>query len=310
MAHKKQREFIKLTVDELSLVDSPAIEEEFIVTKRLEESDMADNKAGNTQASETASTEDTQSDVAKSEAGAVESVPVEVAKADNEAVEKAMEQVTKNVEEIVKSAKDAIADAGASEEGVEKGKMPKDVFKAELEKAGIKGDELKKALEKFDKAMGGKDKVKKATEDSEPEVETEKSKQSEADEGEVAMKTLGVLEDAIQKAKTFTPKRQAKLQKVLDELKSVLDEVSGSTSTTKKEDDSVSKLAGIEEVTKKLDELKEAISKQNETSEKTVKELTDRVETIEKTRNPSTSVEDDGGTDTQETKKGFWSGVL
>ena len=63
-------------------------------------------------------------------------------------------------------------------------------------------------------------------------------------------------------------------------------------------------------LTKSIDELKEILTTKVSEVQEVAKGLGERVEAIEKVRNPSQSVEDDGGTDTKETKKSLWAGVL
>jgi hypothetical protein len=68
--------------------------------------------------------------------------------------------------------------------------------------------------------------------------------------------------------------------------------------------------SGVIALTKSLEELKDVLKTKLDEVQEVTKGLGDRLETIEKTRNPSTSVEGEGGTDTQETQKSFWSGIL
>lgn len=300
-------------------MDSPANEQEFIVVKRLEDADMADavstsevNKGG--------------------ESAAVESVPVEVAKATGEAIEKAMIQVSSLVENIVKSTQ---ANKGGGESGgdtetetdVEKRGGPlRKTFKTGLEAAGVKGDALVKALEKFDaeakKAFDFKPKKDETTTtkatgdgtDGEPGGETQT-----ADTGEEVApvtKLLETLEVAIHKAKAFTPKREEALKSAISQLNDLLKELSmqkiptGASPSTTVPGGGAFGASGIMDLTvKKLAELTEQVSKALGEMHTVQKSLGERVESIEKTRNPSSSVESDGGTDAN-VNKTMWSGVL
>ena len=61
--------------------------------------------------------------------------------------------------------------------------------------------------------------------------------------------------------------------------------------------------SGVTSLTKGVEALSEAVTK-------ALGSLGERVEAIEKTRQPSTSVDGDGDTDTTHTEKSIWSGVL
>jgi len=283
MPNKLQRRFVELSVGEVSLVDSPANEEEFAVIKRLNQEDdnmgdiektkvtKADDKEQKTEVEEAADGKDE-----------IEKVPVEVAKATNEAVEKAMKQVVDVVENIAK--------AVAAEE--------------------------KPAEEKPDEADEDDAAVKKAKADAEkpadkPAEKKEEDETEDADDVDVS-KVLEALEQGIQKAKQFTPGRVAKLKDMADTLQKLLSEVTTKEAATKalpsgaKFGDSK-----VIELTKAIMALNDSITKHFQTTIETTKALHERVETIEKARNPSQSIEGDGGTDDLEkVEKSFWSGLL
>lgn len=322
MANEAKQRFLDLDVGEISLVDSPANEQEFIVVKRLtkEDGDMAEN------------TEIMKNDAGVSEPlannSAPEKVQVEVEKATNEAVEKAMAQVTTLVENIAKAAEAEKQDVNKSgdetstdtnpDSDVEKGKKPdmRGMYKAQLEKAGVKGESLEKAMNEFDKKLGGF----KPGKDTQPPIkksddaDVEKSNTDDAEEE--TQKALVALEKAIQKAKTFTPKREAALKAAIETLTGLMKELmpkdipqNTSPATTVPESPKYGE-SSVVDLTKMMGELKEVLTGKLSEVQDVAKGLTERLETIEKTRNPSTSVEDEGGTDTNEVKKSFWANVL
>jgi hypothetical protein len=113
MPREATRRFVDLKVKEVSLVDSPANEQEFIVIKRLdqEEVDMAGNNQEATKAEQApVKVEASEAAVAKTaEAGTTEKVTIEVTKANNDAMQKALEQVNALVASVASVAKAASA---------------------------------------------------------------------------------------------------------------------------------------------------------------------------------------------------------
>jgi hypothetical protein len=337
MANTPVRRFVELNVDEVSLVDSPANEEEFAVIKSLtaQEDDMADDKskeAGTeeetTEESEPKTEEETTDDGA-------EKVEVEADKPDDEGVAKAMAQVVSLVEGIAKAAgADAASEEendDAEEEETEKGAMfgasgIRELMEKTLKKAGMKGDALKAAMDEFDKAtkkvfMPGavpSPKIppsKKPKKPGEAPVYAEKSADADADdvaeeemEDEVA-KTLDVIEGAIQKAKRFTPKREEALKTVVAQLSTLLKELTGSSKATLPGGTQFG-ASGISDLTVAVKKLAEAFGKHSEESAATTKALQEKVETIEKERQPSTSIDGDDTDKEEETEKSFWQGLL
>jgi hypothetical protein len=301
------------------LVDSPANEEEFVVIKRLneeEENIMGDVNVTN---AEPATGEGSVEKNEGKQEGA-EKVTVEVAKASSEAVATAMAQVTTLVEGIAKAAGVGESSDAESEgeSDVEKAAAPaRKLFKAQLEKAGVKGDALIKAMADFDKAgfPFGKEPDKKDVKKSEGETaDADTEKAADADEDAVS-KSLDMLGDAIQKAKTFTPKRQEAIKSAIETLSKLLADMTkvptgGSPSTSTPSNASFG-ASGVVALTKGLETLVETIKTQLGDLSEVTKGLGDRVGAIEKARTPSTSVEGEGGTDTKTEKKGdLWSGVL
>jgi hypothetical protein len=287
------------------LVDSPANEEEFVVIKRLNEEE--DNTMGDvsvTNAEPATGKESVEKKEAKQEGA--EKVTVEVAKASTEAVEKAMQQVTTLVESIAKAAgAGESADAGG-ESNVEKGNPARKLFESQLEKAGVKGEALTKAMAEFDKA-GFKPFEKPVKKSADAEGET-------ADEDAVS-KSLDMLGEAIQKAKTFTPKRQEAIKNAIETLSKLLADMTkvptGASPSTSTPSNATFGASGVVELTKGLETLAETLAKQLGEISEVAKGLGDRVEAIEKARTPSTSVEGEGGTDAKTEKKAnLWNGVL
>jgi hypothetical protein len=322
MPRKAQRRFVELSVGEVSLVDSPANEQEFIVIKRLdqEDGDMADTntavvKTEAGQAPAEASTTDVQ------KGNEVEKVPVEVNKAATEAVEKAMAQVTELVENIAKAAQGTTQDTPADGEGdtdVEKAnKNPRGMFMKQLKANGVEGDKLEKALAEFDKAFPM---FKPGAGTQKPEKSVQKDVnggEGEADDGDADItKTLEAIALSIHKAKQFTPKRQEALEKAIGTLQDLLKELgmqkipTGQSPSSTVPAGTMFGASGVATLTKGIEALSETVAKALGEVQEVTKALGDRVEAIEKTRQPSTSVDGDGDTDTTTTKKSMWSGVL
>lgn len=215
---------------------------------------------------------------------------------------------------------------------------PREAFKATLTASGVKGVQLEKAMAEFDKRFDRGQKFPSAQPPLSKGGMSGKVKKSEGGEGDAPAETPEAAEpltadsflDMVEKAKRFTPERIKQLKAAVDTLKLVLEGVepggnpknslpdggqfgaSGISSLSSPEKRPVVKsadevLPAIVETLKGLEStLKEAFGEQS----KVVKGLQDKIETIEKTRNPSNSVDGDGGTDTETTKKGLWAGVL
>lgn len=332
-------------MDEVSTVDSPANEREFLILKNMEDSNMGDS------ATETQGT--------PAEAGSdAQRVTLDVPAADGEAVAKAMEHVSSIVDSIADLAKSAAtapvaaddddgdepddsADAGdeTEEAGTEKGKMPpgagggagkfpRGLFKQMLQKAGIQDagalklllDGLSKQFESRPPA-GGQPPLKGGMKPGmktgmKPGMKTAKA----ADEPEATPVTLEML----QKAAVFTPERVAALQSAFETLKMVIEAISpGQSPATRTPSTTQFGASGVRELANPImiptvkneggDE-PEGIIQLAQTLKSigdTLQILDGRVQAIEKARPPSNSVEGDGGTDsTQQTQKSLWAGVL
>lgn len=285
MGNKAKQRFVELDVNEVSLVDNGANEQEFVVIKNLtteEVGEMADDNVKKNQGEE-----DTQSGTSP------ERVPVEVEKGNNEAVEAAMAQVTEMIGNISKAVEAASSTGEKSVEKSDGGESEeKPTEKSESEEKSADG-EAEAEVQKDDNAEAG------AGVDEEADVE----------------KMLGVLAVAVEKAKRFTPKREKAFKAALEALTTLAKEL-GMTEIPTGASPPVSTPKGAMygassvPIAKALEDLASKIETAISGVQETTKSLGERVEQIEKARMPSQSVEDEGGTDTQETKKSFWSGVL
>lgn len=322
MPNQPKQRFLELNVNEISVVDAPANEVEFLVMKRLEESSME-------------TTTDAGTETEKNSAPEIVEVDAATASENDAAVNKALEQVASMVENIAKAAGVKTGEEGSSEgeaetsttdtskagegegeaetseEDTAKAKAkafnPREMFGKQLKAAGITGDAAKAAMEKFDKAFKpfqpGAATQPPVRKDAEGDTSTEDA------EEQAAQKALTHLETAIQKAKRFTPAREAQFKNALETLTKLLKDMqqvpTGGMPKTSTPGGASFGASGVATLTKSIEQLTEAVTKSNEDSVK----LADRVEAIEKSRTPSQSLEADGETDT-ETKKSFWQGVL
>lgn len=285
MPNETKERIVALDVGELSMVDSPAIEEEFAVLKR---SNMEDEMPK--EIDEVTKTEPQTEEAAKND---------ENASTDDKEVEKV------NVE--------------ASEEESTDAKLLKRMDEVKELVKGLNGKE-----EEVEKSEDDKKEETKPTEKNEEEVKTEKNDEAEADveknakeeekveknkpadSVEEVEKTLDVLVQSLTKAKRFTPGRIDKIKSAIEQLAKVMEEVAGGAKTKELPKDVSISDSKLISVTKKIEETLTLVNDK-------IGEMDDRVSEIEKTRNPSTSIEDegstDGKTDVQKNNK-FWNGVL
>lgn len=301
-------------MDEVSLVDSPANEVEFLITKNLEDGDMAKEQTNK---------------------GDVERVSVEQPATGGEAaVAKAMEHVDSIIERFATlattknepkteapptepaPAPEAKTDPAPTEESSEDIEKAKAMTPAAMLKAlGISGDALTKAVDKL-KAMGfdPNQKFPTAQKPSGNGVGTAKSEDKEPN-------MFDTLADAITKAKQFTPGRIAKIKEAMETLKLLVAEVDpGDSPATTAPTSPMPPASGIkdltspspaptfkadEEVAKALVEVANVVKGLSDQ----LKGVAERVDGIEKARPASESVEGSGGTDNK-VQKSFWSGLL
>lgn len=242
----KARQIVAVDVEEVSLVDKPAIRREFLIIKRLE-----DTMSG-------AFDEETRTDqVNKQDGDDKNQAAAEENKGDS----------TEATTEESGASEDAATEEGGQEASTEEGAT---------EESGS-GDDDKTPVEKDNKPV--------------PAVQM-------FEDGTIIVKG-----QPVNKGQVFT---EEKANKVKSALEAVLKELTPESTTQK----GVKKDAGNQEqpntVSTKLDEVLKAIGDVKKGQQK----LEKRVEDIEKTREPSQSVEDEGVTDTQEVKKSFWNGVV
>jgi hypothetical protein len=296
MADAKQR-FIDLSVHEVSLVDTPANEVEFLVLKRLESTE------------ETMTTESQEAADKGNEGGNTQPVVVdsqkraEGASADLNKVVSLIENIAKELGATPEQKADAEQLAGDAE--VEKA-MPgagakRKAFRADLQKSGVAGDALKSAMAAFDKclSMGTEVEQKKATEPEKPAAKEEKPVAKSA--GEVA-ESITAEDIAAIKAKTITPARAETLKGIIEQLSKMLPSEAPASSEGS---------LPMADLTKALTEALAPISKTLNEVVETSKKLETRVETVEKARAPSTTLPEGEGTEkVEKAKKSFWSGAI
>lgn len=272
---KPNRRFVKLNIEEISLVDAPANEQEFAVikAKNLEVKEMA--KAKEEKVEE------------KIEEGSPEKVETEEKTTDDEKVQKAMDKVVGLVESLVEKA------------AKKPGKMPTEEVEEEKGCGGgkVKKEEVKK------EANEEEEKAASSEEDEEKQKKTPVKKQAE--EGSV----LDVLFQEISKAKRFTPKRQEALQELSQKLNDLMADIGGEKMETEQTPEEPAEVTE-ETVQKSVKETEEKVAKSLSGLLEITKNLSTRIEEIEKARQPSKVVQ--GGTDGKETgvEKGFWGSVF
>jgi hypothetical protein len=288
MPKDASRRFLSLDTDEVSLVDTPANQVEFLVTKNQEDGMSA-----------TAAKQDTESAV---------KVPVETEGDVGAAVAKSLEHVNALVDKITKFAAKSSdgendntvsksADEAKSDETPSADSKVKEVLKA----IGVKDDDMEGAIIAFRKAI-------------EPPAADDSASEESPDEDTPL--TIG----AIRKAAAMTPARVSKIQEAMETLKLILEGIGhgqnpkantpqvGTHPNSSKvneqaepQTDPVVKSASEEQLIETLKSLGTAVGT-----------LTERIETIEKSRSASNSVEEDAdGTDSNVKKDGsIWKGVL
>lgn len=319
MPKKPKRRFLKLDTNEVSLVDVPANEVPFLVTKnqdQMENEDMS-AQAGNQNVDG-------------------ESVQVQVDGSES-SVQKAIEHVNSIVENITKvvTEKNQGAEEGNEQPNAQSAdsgdtqNVEKASIKSVLSALGMSGDDMKKACEKL-KAAGFNPNQKLPS--AQPPVKKDASGE-DSDEGETDTQksdtdpivqdqplTMQSLAEAVQKAAAFTPGRIQQLQAAQEILKLVLEAVAPNATPKTKvpgvETHSNSSAVGDlskpkkKPVMKNADDNNELVSTLKSLADG-VKALTERVENIEKTRNASNSVEEDGDTDTNIQKStNLWTNLL
>jgi hypothetical protein len=281
-----KRRFLKLNVGEVSLVDSPANEVEFLVTKNLEDQVMGEQQ-------ETA-----------------ERVVVE-----QPAGESDVASVLKHVNAT--GAGDEESEEAHDAEVVDDADVEKSSFAAMMKAAGVKM--TPEQMEKL--KASGFDPAQKFPTAKKPAEKTTKAKATTDAEAfaETAL-TIEGLSSMISKAKKFTPGRIEKLKGAVEALKGLLEEIDsipqgtnpgvspgGSTSfgASGIKESMTSKSVASDEPS--MSDVLKAVTGLAET----VKGLAGKVETIEKARPASASLEAEGGTEkTVKKSASLWGGIL
>lgn len=268
MSNEAKQRFLELSVDEVSVVDSPANESDFVVIKSLnthkEVGEMANKQNVNKDASQVA-----------------EQVPVEVEAPDTDAVSKALTQVTDLVANIAKA-------TGAAPAA------------PEIETPAAPGDGTsKQSTEKSESAPA---------DDAQPAMDEDMLNEA------VSKAVEGVFQ-GLQKARTFTPKREEALKAAIEQLNDLAKEL-GMTKIPVGQSPPVSTpsgasfgASGVQQLTKALEGVQSVVQSMQDAA----KSLGDRLEAVEKTRNPSVAApsdSNDGDDDEVSTEKSLWKGVL
>lgn len=302
-----KRRFLKLKTGEVSLVDSPANEIEFLVTKNLEENVMGEQHGSVSADAERVEVEQTggESDVAS--------------------VLKHVNAIVENIASVVK-AQSPLASAPAIAAATET-EADDDSDDAEVEKsitAALKAAGIEPTEEQMKKMKAaGFDPSQKFPTAKKPMEKTSKAKAAPAVEAAVEETALTIegLSGLITKAKKFTPGRIEKLKGAVEALKGLLEEIDtvpqGTNPGVSPAGGGQFGASGIKVLTEKaagepsdlvkaVTELANVVKGLAETTQKTA----EKVESIEKARPASASLEAQGGTDTKVAKSALWSGVL
>lgn len=318
MPTEAERVFVSLTVGEISLVDLPANEKEIIIAKSKEKPDMASEAVATTTELEAETNEDVTAEV----------IPIEVEAEASDAVVDALKALVGNVAALAvtkaKGGKAAGKGGKAADDKPAFLKSLEEKFKAK----GLKGKAFTAAMEAAKAAFGASGLAADQPTTKAAETESTDEPIAAADVDETVIRTL----EAISKAKAFTPTRIAKLIALTANLNDLLTDlgidkasfgasgiVATATSATPspalmdmsssggagKPANTIAKSADAEEILKVLTAALEPITK-------SVTDLGGRIETIEKTRNPSTQPGNEETETAAVTKKttGLWQGIL
>lgn len=306
-----KRRFLKLKTGEVSLVDSPANEVEFLVTKNLEENVMGEQHGSVSADAERVEVEQTGgasdvADVLKHVNGIVESIAAVVKAQAPQASAPAIAAATGTP-----AAGDD--DEDDSEESVEKS------IAAALKAAGIEPTE--EQMKKMKAA--GFDPSQKFPTGKKPMEKTKKAKAEPTTETalEETALTIEGLSTLISKAKKFTPGRIEKLKGAVEALKGLLEEIDtipqGTNPGVSPSGGTQFGASGVKVLTEKAagepSDLMKAVTELANVVKglaDSQKQTAEKVESIEKARPASASLEAQGGTDTKVAKSALWSGIL
>jgi len=310
---KAIRRFELLDTNEVSLVDTPANEQEFLVMKnKNQESNMADKKNNE---GVVVSVEDTENNENNDVAKAMEhvnSIVENIAKMTLKTKEGEDQEVDEIKENVEKQNDQENESENESECDVEKSSI-----KSVLSSAGLEKEMLEKVCASFKKLgldpnasfPSAKPPVKKsADEDTDDNCVSEDQPM-----------TMQGFVDAVSKAAAFTPSRIQQLKQAQEILKLMLESVAPNMSPATNvpgmmqhsNPSGTSKLSSPKKMPKisksENNEIVEAIK----SFEGEIKKINERVEAIEKARNPSNSVDDEGVTDSKvEKSNDLWEGAL
>lgn len=327
MPKSPKRRFVGLDTQEVSLVDSPANEVEFLVVKNTEDQSMSATAAAKKQREvETVEDDDVSSDVSKALAhvdGIVAKIatlvtaksekqapPADSDEGDDESTEET------ETEKAAKTLKGVLAKCGMDQT------MAKTVYSS-LKAAGF--DLSSKAATgkggfPFPPKPGKGKGAKGGDDEPDGDEVKEKTKKAAAEDDADAPLTMANFATAVQKAAAFTPARIEQLKNAQEILKLMLEAVTPGTSP----DSSVPAVSshgnasGVSDLTKpntkpSVPTMKSAdgeIVQLIKSLAGAVDGLVDRVQAIEKARPGSNAVTEEGGTDTNVAKSSMWKGVL
>lgn len=291
MPKDAKRRFVELDTEEVSLVDSPANEVEFLVKKNQEDRMGAQAEQND------------------------EAVRVASPAGDGEHVAKAVEHVNSIIDKITKmvptqKAEEPEETKTAKAEEEEATETP--TLKSVLSMLGLKGEAMEAAVSKLKGAGLDADMAF-------PSAQEPVAKAEEAEETEEVNEDTPLTIGALQKAAAFTPGRTKKLEEAYEALKLVLEAIGvGQSPSTKAptveshgNPSGVNALAAPKRRPVMKSEEEPDFVEAIKSLATAVGSLTERVESVEKAREASNSVEDEGTTDSNVKKSsGMWSGIL
>lgn len=290
MSNEAKQRFLALDVVEVSVVDTPANEVEFLVVKRMnQETKMSAENAPTT----------------------VTQAQVDVAKG----LEAAMANVATLVENIAKQATasnaateeaaDVAADAAVEKSSKGKGEVRKN-YRTTLKSAGITGEQYRAALKAFDSTL-----TPDSPETKVAEVAPVTKAAAPVADGAItdALTQIATLTETVQKAKTLTPSRAEAFQTALATLKGLLEEMiqipQGTMPATNTPAISTSPGSTVN-LTKALEDLTSLVTKTLEGQQDVAK----RLEIVEKTRGTGNAIPNDETGKPVEKKVSLWGNVI
>lgn len=227
MPKQAKRKFLALDVGEVSLVDEPANESPIAVMKRKEQEDMstpakATNK--NAPAAESGAPQNPAPVQKSADDEGTERVPVEVDSDNSDVLKRLEAAVNTLVEKSIDDDDEDVEKAGKKKPGFmekqEEEKQKKmDALRKQLESAGLSKKEVDKAVAT---AFGTST---KKSDEGEGDEDQSAAEDKQVQKTEAAMDALDALDDAIKKAKKFTPKRMAELEAITTKLQGLLNDL-------------------------------------------------------------------------------------